>query len=701
MLSVQEGEKTLQEVWCERIDSGQSELTVIIDEIAEECNIPKPVAKIAVARGCRNSMEAMAYLEPNVEDFNNPWDLPDMRQAVDRILSAKENNEKVCIYGDYDVDGTTAVSILVDYLKSLEMTVIYKIPNRLIEGYGMNINAINKLADQGVKLIVTVDNGIAAKDEVAYAAEKGIDVIVTDHHECQGELPKAVAVVDAKRDDSQYPFSELCGAGIAFKCVQALEEAQNQTRDLRNYLECAAIATVADIVPLQNENRLIVKMGIESINADCKNLGIQALAQVSNVQEVTSGNIGFVLAPKINAAGRLGEADCVVDLYTKNNIAQVEQVATFLKNENEKRQEIEGQIYEEAIQAIKKDKRYREVFICASGQNWHSGVIGIVASKIQEIWYHPVIVMGIDEDGMARGSCRSVEGINIFEALSNCSELFETYGGHEMAAGFSIKKENIPKLELSLKKWAKENHARSKLVKKVYYDGSLSEDDIDWELMDCISMCEPYGVKNPSPLFRLSHVHPEEVKTMGKEQAHLSFKDGDLRCIAFSKGKLASSLLRDYEAGIDILAVPKINHFMGNDQIELMIKNIQIPELFDHKKCWHFLKVIKNGSDEMIKELPLWHHDSRDVLPNREETVWVYIMLKKYAANGVKFDSLIDQNKHLNCFKLLAILEIFNEIDVVHSKLKKGVIYSKIPAEQQKKDIKKAELVIKLKRNIL
>ena len=690
----------MQEIWCERIDSSQPELAAVIDEIAEECNIPRAVAKIAAARGCRNGMEAMAYLEPNVEDFHNPWDLPDMQKAVERILSAKENDEKVCVYGDYDVDGTTAVSILVDYFKSLGMDVMHKIPNRLIEGYGMNIEAVRKLIDCGVKLIVTVDNGIAAKDEIAYAAEHGVDVIVTDHHECQGELPKAVAVIDAKRPDSQYLFSELCGAGLAFKCVQALEEAQGQTRDLSNYLECAAMATVADIVSLQDENRLIVKMGIESINTDCKNAGIQALAQVSNVQEVTSGNIGFVLAPKINAAGRLGEADCVVDLYTKKDVAQVNQVAEFLKDENEKRQEIEAQIYNEAVQAIKLQKKYQEVFICAAGKNWHSGVIGIVASKIQEIWYHPVIVMGIDEDGIARGSCRSVEGINIFEALSGCSELFETYGGHEMAAGFSIKEENIPKLESFLKEWAKKNHSRKNLIKKIYYDGDLSENDIDWELMDCISMCEPYGVKNPSPLFRLSHIYPEEVKTMGQDQAHLSFKDGDFRCIAFSQGKLASALLRDYDEGIDVLAVPKVNHFMGNDQIELMVKNILIPELFDHEKCWQYLKILKNASDAVIKELPIWQYDQKDILPNREETVWVYKMLKKYAENGVKFDALMDRNKTLNCFKLLAILEIFNEIDVVHSKLKKGIIYSKIPKEQQKKDIKKAELVIKLKRNI-
>lgn len=687
----------MEEVWCERIDSEDPKTSEKIQEIAEECNIPKPVAKIAVARGCQNGFETMAYLEPNVEDFHSPWELPDMQEAVQRILRAKENHEKVCIYGDYDVDGVMAVSILIDYMRTLKIDVSYKIPNRLTEGYGMNMAAVDALGEEGIQLIVTVDNGIASKQEIQSARDKGMDVIVTDHHECQGDLPNAAAVIDPKRSDSNYPFRELCGAGIAFKLVQALEEAQQQTNNLRKYLECAAVATVADIVPLQNENRLIVKLGIDSMNEGCENQGIKALIQVSDIQTVTSGNIGFVLAPKINAAGRLGEAHYGVDLFIGKNL----KIAELLKNENVKRQEIEKQIFDKAVRVIKEQQKNKEVFICVAGENWHPGVIGIVASKIQEIWYHPVIVMGIDQDGLARGSCRSVEGINIFEMLSACSELFETYGGHAMAAGFSIKKENIQALEAFLKKKSKEKHLKKFLVKKIYYDSVLSEDEINWELMDCVRMCEPYGVNNPSPIFRINHVHPTEIKTMGQEQNHLSFRDKNFRCIAFSKAKWQKPLSREYAEGVDLLAVPKINHFAGQEHIELMIKSIRIPFLFDHQRCWKTLKIIKSESSETaLKALDIWKYDPNDLLPSRDEMVWVYKILKQFSEKGVRFDDLVDKAPKLNCFKLLLILEIFDELKIVCCKIKKGIIYSKIPIDHQKKDINKSELVIKLKRNI-
>jgi single-stranded-DNA-specific exonuclease len=690
-------ENILEEIWCERINSEDPETSQKIKEIAEECNIPLPVAKIAVARGCQNGFDTMTYLDPSVEDFHSPWELPDMQKAVQRILQAKEHQEKVCIYGDYDVDGIMAVSILIDYLRTLKMNVCYKIPNRLTEGYGMNMAAVETLGEEGVQLIVTVDNGIASKQEIQSAIEKGMDVIVTDHHECQGDLPNAAAVIDPKRLDSDYPFRELCGAGIAFKLVQALEETQQRTNDLRKYLECAAVATVADIVPLQNENRLIVKLGIDSMNEGCQNLGLKALIHVSEIETVTSGNIGFVIAPKINAAGRLGEAQYGVELFIGENL----KIAEWLKNENIKRQEIEQKIYNKAIRLIKEQQKNKQVFICVAGENWHPGVIGIVASKIQEIWYHPVIVMGIDQNGIARGSCRSVEGINIFETLSACSELFETYGGHAMAAGFSIKKENIQALEKFLIKKSEEDHLKQFLIKKVYYDSVLSEDEINWELMDCVRMCEPYGVNNPSPIFRLNHVHPTEIKTMGKENNHLCFKDNNFRCIAFSKAKWRTSLSREYTNGIDLLVVPKINHFAGKESIELMVKSVRLPFLFDHQRCWHAVQIIKSEtSEETLKELDIWKYDKEDLLPNRNEMVWVYKVLKQFSERGVRFDDLIDKGPSLNCFKLLLILEVFNELKIVNCRVKKGMIFSKIPSDHQKKDINQSKLVIKLKRNI-
>jgi single-stranded-DNA-specific exonuclease len=687
----------METVWKLR-QPQSSESEAQIEEIAEICNVPKAVARIALSRGCEDAEAAMAYLEPNPEDFYDPWMLPDMRPAVTRLLQAKALKQKVCVYGDYDVDGTTAVSMLLKYLGEMGLDVCFKIPNRLTEGYGMNAPAVRTLAADGVKLIVTVDNGIAAKDEILLANALGTDVIVTDHHECQGDLPEALAVIDAKRPDSAYPFSELCGAGIALKLIQALQMAEETDADLREYIECAAMATVADIVPLQDENRLIVRLGLTSMNEDCQNPGIKALKIVSDIETVTAGNVGYVLAPKINAAGRLGVADRVVDLYTGTDAVAITAAASFLKDENEKRQAIEKDIYDQAYAAVQRKKLDQNVFILTAGEGWHSGVIGIVASRLQETWYHPVIVVGIDDDGMARGSCRSVEGINVFEALSSCASLFETYGGHAMAAGFSIRKENIAELTKRLAAWATDNGAAAHLKKTIYYDGDLTSRDLDWALMDGLAMCEPYGVANPGPVFQFAATAPSDVRAMGKDGAHLSFRLGNTRCIAFGAGDQAAAAAR---GTLLFLAAPKINHFRGQDNIELVVRDLKPDPLYDNRQCWHWFHILTKGPKAAAAELPIRQMDEEALLPGREALVAVYSLLKHQAGRPIAFDVLMDEVAEINSFQLLLALEAFREIGIIQYRLKKGVIFSKICKTEQKKDIKKAPLVIKLKKYLL
>lgn len=684
-------------IWKQRLPD-TPETQEMAAELAEVCDIPQAVARTAMARGYNTPEDVMAYLEPSEDDFHDPWQLPDMQTAVERILQAKEKQETICIYGDYDVDGTTAVSMLMKYFKSIGINCFFKIPNRLTEGYGMNLPAVDTVIGKGAKLIITVDNGIASKDEVAHANERGTDVIVTDHHECQDDLPPALAVIDAKRPDSAYPFRELCGAGIAFKLIQALETAQNRTTDLREYLECAAMATVADIVPLKDENRLIVKLGLSSMNGDCVNPGIRALKIVSEVDEVTAGRIGFILAPKINAAGRLGEANRVVDLYTGDDAVKITATASFLKDENTKRQQIEQDILQAALKQIQDERRDKNVFIIAEGKNWHSGVIGIVASKIQEKWYHPVIVMGIDDDGLARGSCRSVDGINIFKALSSCANLFETYGGHEMAAGFSIREEKIPELKERLEAWAEENDAKAHLVQTVLYDGELTTRELTWALIDGLAMCEPYGVANPGPLFRFNVMTAADVRTMGKDSAHLSFRLGGTRCIAFGKGQLAKKLSK---VPFDFLASPKVNHFRGQDSIELSVQDIKVLPLYDNTACFVALRDIarSQGFDDVSSSF-VWEYDEETLMPTRDDYVVVYKTLKHHQ-NGLSFDALVAEMPDGNSFKGLMVLEVLKEIGVIHYCLKKGIVFSKISVSQQKKNIQKSPLVVKLRKYLL
>ena len=509
-------------IWKERKSKTEANIEAV-EELIEECGLTPLSARLLVKRGYDTADKAMAYMDPDFSDFYDPFGLPDMQKAVDRLLKAREQGEKVCIYGDYDADGTTAVSILMRYFKAIGIEAFYQIPNRLEEGYGMNIPALEAVIKAGASLIVSVDNGIAAHEQVDYCNEQDVDVIVTDHHECQGEVPRALAVVDAKREDSSYPFSELCGAGIALKMVMALDSVLELDSDLQEYIECAAIATVADIVPLKSENRIIASLGIDYLNTSPVNLGIRALIEVSELKRVNAGNIGFVIAPKINAAGRLGEAGKVVELYLTQDEVQAAEIAAYLSMENRKRQDIEQEILELAKAQVEQQHLDEQGIMVVAGDGWHPGVIGIVASKLQETWYHPVVVIGIDEKGMGKGSCRSVEGFNIFEALQSCAELFTTFGGHEQAAGLSIPAEDIPQFAEKVNAYAAEKGIDRLLTKTMYYDSVMGIGDVSEALVEELDQFEPYGVGNPGPVFLMEGLKPQDARKMGSDKTHLMF----------------------------------------------------------------------------------------------------------------------------------------------------------------------------------
>ena len=527
-----------------------------------------------------------------------------------------------------------------------------------------------------------------------YCNEQGVDVIVTDHHECQGEVPRALAVVDAKREDSDYPFSELCGAGIALKMVMALDRVLELDSDLQEYIECAAIATVADIVPLKSENRIIASLGIDYLNTSPVNLGIRALIEVSELKRVNAGNIGFVIAPKINAAGRLGEAGKVVELYMTQDEAQAAEIAAYLSMENRKRQDIEQEILELAKAQVVQQHLDEQGIMVVAGDGWHPGVIGIVASKLQETWYHPVVVIGIDEKGMGKGSCRSVEGFNIFEALQSCSELFTTFGGHEQAAGLSISAEDIPQFAEKVNDYASEKGIDRLLTKTMYYDSVMGIGDVSEALAEELDQFEPYGVGNPGPVFLMEGLKPQDARKMGSDKTHLMFSLPPYRCVGFGMG---AALDDGTDGQFSILCKPEINCFRDKKSVQLLLKDIKRSPFYHNQSAYNLVERIKNAPVAELPELGLTDLDREAMNLTREDLKLIYTLMRQVQLKGAAVDQIVRKFETLNVFKLLVGLNILQESELIRFRLKKGVVFCEILASNGKKDIQKAPLMVKLR----
>ncbi len=370
-----------------------------------------------------------------------------MEKAVEKIIKAIEKQEKVTIYGDYDVDGITSITVLKSFLQDRGLAVESYIPNRLEEGYGLNKQAIEKIAKSGCQLMITVDCGISAIEEINYANSLGIETIVTDHHEPGNELPKALAVIDNKRKDSTYPFRELAGVGVVFKVIQAIGmKLELKEEEYLKYLDIVCVGTISDIVPLVNENRVIAKLGLMLIR-QTKNIGLRSIINSSGYTKIDSNSISFGIAPRINACGRMGKAEEALALLLSQNYNQVAELTKKLNDHNRIRQETERDIFENAVKQIQKEHLENNHAIIVGGENWHHGVIGIVASKITEMYFKPSILLSFEEDGMGKGSGRSIPGFDLHDALTQCAEVIEKFGGHSMAIGITIRKENYNKFK--------------------------------------------------------------------------------------------------------------------------------------------------------------------------------------------------------------------------------------------------------------
>ena len=479
------------------------------------------VATLLVQRGIETFEQAKQFFRPTLEDLHDPYLMKDMDKAVNRIELAIENNERVLVFGDYDVDGTTAVSLVSSYLKTITANIATYIPDRYNEGYGVSYQGIDFADDNGFSLIIALDCGIKSIEHVEYAKTKGIDFIICDHHRPGEVLPDAVAVLDPKREDCLYPYDELCGCGVGFKLVQALGKNRNQTtQDLIPYLDLVATAIAADIVPITGENRVLAKFGLEVINSNPR-AGIKALVQNAKKKELTITDVVFTVAPRINAAGRIHHGDYAVRLLTEFNLEQAEEVAKEIEQFNSDRKDLDKQITKEALLQIEENNEEKSFSTVVYNENWHKGVIGIVASRLVENYYRPTIVFTKSGDKLA-ASARSVKDFDIYNALEACSEHLEQFGGHMYAAGMTLLEENYQKFKQAFEEVVQQTLHPDLQTPELEYDAEINLNDINPKLVRILKQFEPFGPQNMTPLFLIKELTDSGyAKKLGSEDEHL------------------------------------------------------------------------------------------------------------------------------------------------------------------------------------
>ncbi len=550
-----------------------------INKFSEQFKFGYVFSTVLLSRGIKTEEQLKKYFSKSLEFVHNPIMLPDIEIASNRIASAIENKEKIVIYGDYDVDGVTSVSLLYSFLKSQNADVSFYIPDRMGEGYGLNIKAINKLSKLGTKLLITVDCGIASVGEVELAKAQKMDVIITDHHTCKEKIPNALAVINPKRPDSEYPFKELAGVGVVFKTVLAIAKhlKLNTTECFLKFAPFAAIGTVADVVELQDENRIIVDRGLKNLKNSCH--GINALLKVSGIDEhpIDSNTIAFSLSPRINAAGRMENAQIAADLLLSDDGDEAIELAEKLDELNRKRQQIERAIYDEAVKMIADENNFEDKrIIVLAKENWHHGIIGIVASKITEQFYKPCILLSACEDNKLKGSGRSVEGINLFDALSDTEDLLTQFGGHSLAAGLSLNKSEFPEFCKRIDEYIKKTYPEVP-TKTLSIDCSVPQSFVTLENAKQLLHFEPFGFGNEKPIFAMSNVKVISASAIGQDNRHLrlliDIGGKKVNAIGFSLGHLASYLTQGLM--VDIAFNLEVNSWLGEENVQLLLKDIK------------------------------------------------------------------------------------------------------------------------------
>ena len=544
-----------------------------VEELVKKRHITNLLASILVNRGIIDGEKINVFLNPTRKDFYNPFLMPDMEIAVKRIVKAIENKEKIMIYGDYDADGITSITVLKKYLNEIGLKTGEYIPNRLNEGYGLNKDAISKIYNDGYKLMITVDCGISGLEEVDYANSLGMEIIITDHHEPAEKLPEAIAVIDAKRKDNKYPFNQLAGVGVVFKLIQAIStELKLEEKEYLKYLDLVCIGTISDIVPLVDENRVIAKLGLKLIEKT-KNIGLKTLLNIADLRKIDSTAISFGVAPRINACGRMGFQEEALQLFLTEDSGEATKIDKRLVQCNQERQAKEKQIFEEVIEKIEKDNKDKKCIVLAE-ENWHHGIIGIVASKITEIYYKPSILICLEGD-KGKGSGRSIPGFDLYTALTKCSDYIEKFGGHSMAIGITIKKENFEKLKEAIEKYAQESNI-SDIMPIINIDKEINLKNINIEEVKSLELLEPFGEGNKMPLFLLRNLKIDSIRALsGGKHLKLTLKQDNniVDAIGFNMGDLSKEYLLGDK--VDVVGTIEINSFGNKENIQINLKDIR------------------------------------------------------------------------------------------------------------------------------
>lgn len=697
----------------------------LILDISSKLGCSDTLATLLINRGYRDIKSAEKFIKKSQEILHNPFLLNDMNKAVARISASVKNKEKITIYGDYDVDGVTSVSILYLYLEKLGANVDYYIPCRKSEGYGVSVEAITKLKENGTKLIITVDTGVTAIDETEYAKECGIDVVITDHHECTDVLPNAIAVINPKRHDTTYPFSNLAGVGVVFKLLCALEstncnvEMYEATKRIAMcYSDLTAIGTIADVMPVIDENRIIIaygldraektdKVGLEVLVRLCRN-GDGKILKSKSKKKLTSGFIGFTIAPRINAAGRISSASTAVELFLSKDEAKAEKYAQELCEINRERQFTENKIAEEAYEIIEENGYFMNNMIILDNPEWHHGVIGIVSSRVSDKYGVPSILVSFegnenpdDPEAIGKGSGRSISGMNLVDALTSCSDILEKFGGHELAAGLTVKRKNLSLLKNRLEEYARECFKDKGPERLLEIDCELDSRQITLPLAQELVILEPYGVSNPAPIFACKNMVIEDIIPVGMNR--------HLRLTLSKDGKQYSAMLFSVSPDefwlnisdeVDIAFNLETNEFAGNVNLQISIKDISISQrsISIEEQNETMYNEAKEGKSQLEAEY---------IIPEREDFALIYNYLLGCARCGQNIYSFyrlttdvcrVKEGCNLNYVKVKFIIKIFRELNIISiNEIDKNSFTFKFSFNKNKTNLDKSNILRKLK----
>ena len=591
----------------------------------EAAGVPSLLAAILSARGMSDPTLVRQLLSPSKEPILSPFLMKDMDRAVDRVRLALERGELIAVYGDYDVDGITSTCLLTRFLRERGGTVLPYIPCRLEEGYGLNVEAVQSLAQQGVSLILTVDCGITAVEETELANRLGMDVVITDHHTCKDALPNAAAVVDPHRPDCPYPFKGLAGVGVALMLAMAVAGQEKAGAVLDQYCDLAAIGTVADVMPMEGENRAIVSLGLARLNPP-RRVGLASLLRCVGLEDkaITSVSVGYTLAPRINASGRLGRAEVAVELLLTQDPARADELAMELCELNRERQGLESDIFRQCVHHLTDSPQQGAIVL--AGKQWHQGVVGIVASRLAEKYACPCFMICLDQ-GIGKGSCRSWGGVNLFELLSSCSHLLENFGGHALAAGFTVREENIPALAQALRQTVTQNCQGEELPSVLEVDMAVQPQMLSVPAVEALDLLEPCGTGNPRPILLLQGAQVHTLSQVGRGRhlkMRLEARGVSLDAIWFSADAEETGLYPGCR--VDLVFYPQINEFRGRRDLQLQVVDLRVvPSRAQLERAIY---------EKFTRGEVLSVQEARVLLPSRDDFVWLWRWLERQSAAG-------------------------------------------------------------------